>query len=175
MTRFPQAEPWLLAAYVAVLLLLSFYGVHRVVLLALLRRHPEPFDTAPAPAVPDHDLPIVTVQLPIYNERFVVDRLVDAVARLDWPLDRLEIQILDDSTDDTVDIAHAAAARWRLLGRDVRVLHRTDRVGYKAGALEAGLARARGIPVAVFDADFVPPRDFLRRAHMAEAQSHGRK
>jgi cellulose synthase/poly-beta-1,6-N-acetylglucosamine synthase-like glycosyltransferase len=163
MTWLPQAQQWLLAAYVGVLVVLSVYGLHRVVLLSLLRRYPDPVDTESAPAVPDSELPVVTVQLPIFNERYVVDRLVDAVAGLDWPLDRLEIQVLDDSTDDTEGIAQAAASRWRARGRDIQVIHRTDRVGYKAGALEAGLATARGELVAVFDADFVPPADFLRR------------
>jgi len=158
------AQHGILAAYVAVLAVLSVYGLHRVVLLSLLRRFPDPLDTDKPAAVPDDQLPIVTVQLPIFNERYVVDRLVDAVAQLDWPLDRLEVQILDDSTDDTETIARAAAARWQAQGRDVRVFHRTDRVGFKAGALQAGLAVARGELIAVFDADFVPPTDFLRRA-----------
>jgi cellulose synthase/poly-beta-1,6-N-acetylglucosamine synthase-like glycosyltransferase len=152
-----------IAAYVAVLAVLSVYGLHRVVLLSLFQRHADPLDSIDQPRVPDAQLPRVTVQLPIFNERFVVDRLVDAVAELDWPLDRLEIQILDDSTDDTVAIAEAAAAHWRAKGRNIYVLHRDDRIGYKAGALQEGLQVANGALVAVFDADFVPPVDFLRR------------
>ena len=163
MTWFPTAQQLVLGAYVSVLIVLSVYGLHRVLLLSLLRRHPDPVDTATTDEVPDQDLPVVTVQLPIFNERYVVDRLIDAVARLDWPRGRLEIQVLDDSTDDTVRISRAAAARWREQGIDIQVLHRTDRVGFKAGALEAGLAIARGELIAVFDADFVPPQDFLRR------------
>jgi len=102
------------------------------------------------------------VQLPVYNERLVVERLIDAVAALDYPRERLEIQVLDDSTDDTRAIAAAAVARHRAQGLDIVHLHRPERAGYKAGALAAGLARARGELLAVFDADFVPPPGFLR-------------
>jgi cellulose synthase/poly-beta-1,6-N-acetylglucosamine synthase-like glycosyltransferase len=108
-------------------------------------------------------LPTVTVQLPIFNERYVVERLIDAVARLDWPFDRLQVQVLDDSTDATTELGEARAAFHSARGLDIRVIHRTDRTGYKAGALAAGLARATGDFVALFDADFIPPRDFLRQ------------
>jgi cellulose synthase/poly-beta-1,6-N-acetylglucosamine synthase-like glycosyltransferase len=106
----------------------------------------------------------VTVQLPVYNERAVVERIVDAASALDWPRDRLEIQVLDDSTDDTRTLAARAVARAR--ARGVHVVHRVrdTRAGFKAGALAAGLAEAKGDLVAVFDADFVPPPDFLRGA-----------
>jgi cellulose synthase/poly-beta-1,6-N-acetylglucosamine synthase-like glycosyltransferase len=147
------------AAYIAVLGVLSLFGLHRLHVLWLYRRHrgerpvASPLDT----------LPTVTVQLPVFNERAVVGRLVDAACRLDWPLDRLEIQILDDSTDDTVAQSRALAARWRTHGVDVRVLHRTDRTGYKAGALAAGLRECKGDVIAMFDADFVPEAGFLLR------------
>jgi cellulose synthase/poly-beta-1,6-N-acetylglucosamine synthase-like glycosyltransferase len=111
-----------------------------------------------------NDVPTVTVQLPLYNEMYVARRLLDAVCRLDYPRHRLEIQVLDDSTDETVEIMAEAVARYRALGFDVHHLHRSDRVGFKAGALEAGTQRARGELIAVFDADFVPEADFLRRA-----------
>lgn len=106
--------------------------------------------------------PRVTVQVPIYNERYVARRVIDAVCQLDWPSDRLEIQILDDSTDDTRGLVDAAAAYWRGRGVAVRVLRRADRRGFKAGALAAGLAQSRGELLAIFDADFVPAPDFLR-------------
>ena len=106
---------------------------------------------------------MVTVQLPIYNEMYVVDRLIEAVCDLDYPKDRLEIQVLDDSTDETRDRADLAVQRQFARGFDIKYLHRSDRTGYKAGALEAGLKVARGEYVAIFDADFVPPSDFLRR------------
>ncbi len=116
-----------------------------------------------APPLPD-ELPLVTVQLPLFNERYVVGRLVAAVAALDWPRDRLEIQLLDDSTDDTRELCTAEVAALRARGFCAEHDHRDDRDGFKAGALAAGLTRARGELVLVLDADFVPPADFLRRA-----------
>lgn len=109
-------------------------------------------------------LPAVTVQLPVYNEIHVLERLVAAACALRYPRDRLEIQILDDSTDATRTHAARLARRWRRRGVDVSCIHRSRRAGYKAGALQAGLAKARGALVAVFDADFLPPADFLERA-----------
>ncbi|NNE34618.1 MAG: glycosyltransferase [Rhodothermales bacterium] len=113
--------------------------------------------------VNDADLPSITVQLPIYNERYVVERLIDACASLDYPADRLDIQVLDDSTDDTVNIAEQRVAFWKKRG--VRILHirRSDRSGFKAGALQKGLSFSNAEYVAVFDADFVPQSDFLKR------------
>ena len=108
------------------------------------------------------ELPFVTVQLPIYNERYVVNRLLDAAAELDWPRDRLEIQVLDDSTDGTKELAAEHVARLQRRGLSVVHLHRTDRSGFKAGALQAGMAVARGELLAIFDADFVPQASFLR-------------
>jgi cellulose synthase/poly-beta-1,6-N-acetylglucosamine synthase-like glycosyltransferase len=107
--------------------------------------------------------PVVTVQLPIYNEMYVVDRLIDAVVALDYPRERFEIQVLDDSTDETQQIAELAVRRQVARGFDVKYLHRSDRTGYKAGALEAGMAVARGEFIAIFDADFLPPADFLTK------------
>jgi len=114
-------------------------------------------------SAPIDDPPLVTVQLPIYNERQVAARVIDAACRLDWPRDRLEVQVLDDSTDDTRDIVDASVRTWQARGVDVRVLRRADRAGYKAGALAAGTAQAQGEALAVFDADFLPPADFLRQ------------
>src|SRR6516225_5306499 len=113
----------------------------------------------PLPAV----LPRVVVQLPVYNERNVIDRLIEAAAGIDWPQDRLEIQVLDDSTDDTTELARGAVARVAARGIDARLLRRADRSGFKAGALRYGLAQTEAAFVAIFDADFLPPRDFLRR------------
>jgi len=104
----------------------------------------------------------VTVQLPIYNEKFVVERLLDSICAFDWPRDKLEIQLLDDSTDETVEVSAAKVQALREQGFDVRHIHRTDRSGYKAGALKEGMEVARGDFLAVFDADFVPKPDFLR-------------
>ncbi|HEY64052.1 MAG TPA: glycosyltransferase [Caldilineae bacterium] len=107
--------------------------------------------------------PYVTVQLPIFNELHVVERLIDAVAALDYPRDRLQIQVLDDSTDETSLLLRALVSQYRRQGLDIELIHRDRRIGYKAGALSHGLARAKGEFIAVFDADFVPPRDWLRR------------
>lgn len=109
------------------------------------------------------ELPFVTVQLPIYNERYVAERLLNACAALDYPRGQLEIQALDDSTDDTVEIVAGAAARWRADGVNIVHIHRGNREGFKAGALANGLVSARGEFIAIFDADFIPPPDFLRR------------
>jgi len=108
------------------------------------------------------DLPRVTVQLPVYNERHVVERLIDRVATLDYPRDKLDIQVLDDSTDDTVERAAARVAHWRALGFDIAHVRRADRRDFKAGALRHGLEGAKGEFVAIFDADFLPDPDFLR-------------
>ncbi len=108
--------------------------------------------------------PRVTVQLPIYNERYVAARAIDALCRLRWPADRLEIQVLDDSEDETRAIVDARARAWRERGVDIRVIRRGHREGFKAGALAAGFERSQGEALAVFDADFVPPPDFLERA-----------
>jgi cellulose synthase/poly-beta-1,6-N-acetylglucosamine synthase-like glycosyltransferase len=112
---------------------------------------------------PGGQYPIVTVQLPLYNERFVAARLLDAAASLDWPASRLEIQVLDDSTDDTTALVEERAAWWRARGITVKVVRRANREGFKAGALARGLTLARGEFIAVFDADFIPPADFLQK------------
>jgi len=114
-------------------------------------------------APPPDEWPKVTVQLPIYNERHVVARLLKSVSQLDYPRDKLEIQILDDSTDDTRELAEALANRMRRSGVNMRYLHRSNRIGYKAGALAHGLSLTDSEFVAVFDADFVPAADFLIR------------
>ncbi len=121
----------------------------------------------PEAPVPAEDLPGVLVQIPVYNEALVVERAVATAAALDWPSDRLTIQLLDDSTDITSDIAVHAVARLRRAGFDVVHVRRADRSGFKAGALAAGMALCDAPFVAVFDADFVPAPDWLRRAMAA--------
>ncbi|HPF37898.1 MAG TPA: glycosyltransferase [Phycisphaerae bacterium] len=113
---------------------------------------------------PERAWPLVTTQIPLYNEANVAQRVIEAVARMDYPADRHEVQVLDDSTDETRDIVDATVTRLRALGHDVRAIRRDDRRGYKAGALAAGLREASGQLIAIFDADFVPPADFLRRS-----------
>jgi cellulose synthase/poly-beta-1,6-N-acetylglucosamine synthase-like glycosyltransferase len=147
------------AAYVLVLLVLSVYGSHRYFMAYLYYRHKY---ALPVPKGRFARLPRVTVQLPVFNEMYVVERLIGAVCRLDYPRDLLEIQVLDDSTDETQAIARGCVERWRAQGLDVVYVHRRNRQGFKAGALENGLALAKGELVAVFDADFVPGPDFLR-------------
>jgi cellulose synthase/poly-beta-1,6-N-acetylglucosamine synthase-like glycosyltransferase len=146
--------------YLALTLVFALLGLRRLWLLWLYWRARR-VRAAAAPEL--DDFPVVTVQLPIYNERYVVRRLLRAVATLDWPRDRLEIQVLDDSTDDTSEAAAEEAARLRRAGADIVHLRRPTRAGYKAGALRWGMERARGELLLIFDADFVPPRDLLRR------------
>ena len=107
--------------------------------------------------------PVVTVQLPIYNELYVAKRLIEVVCSLDYPIDKLEIQVLDDSTDETQNICKQEVQRYQNLGHNIVYIHRTDRSGYKAGALKDGLKQARGDLIAIFDADFIPLPDFLHR------------
>ena len=152
-----------LALYVLCSLLLLVYGLNSYVLMGLFLRTRSRLRAASVAPVLAGDLPVVTTQLPIYNERHVVERILRAACAIDWPRDRHEIQLLDDSTDDTVDIAAGLVAELCQRGHDVVHLHRRDRRGYKAGALAAGLEQARGEYVAIFDADFVPEPDFLRR------------
>lgn len=108
-------------------------------------------------------LPIVTVQLPIYNEKYVVQRLIEAVANFDYPLEKLEIQVLDDSTDDTVEIIAKEIEKYAKEGVDIRHIRRPERVGFKAGALQYGMKICKGEFIAIFDADFIPERNFLRK------------
>jgi cellulose synthase/poly-beta-1,6-N-acetylglucosamine synthase-like glycosyltransferase len=147
-------------AYALLLLVLSVYGSHRYTMAYLYYRHKY---RLPTPLGRFEQLPRVTIQLPIFNEMYVTERLIGAVARIDYPRDLLEVQVLDDSTDETQGIARACVERHRAEGLDIHYVHRTNRKGFKAGALENGLALAKGEFVAVFDADFIPEPDFLRR------------
>src|SRR5829696_3310178 len=151
-------ETLTLVSYFFVLIVLAIYGWHRYYLVYLYMRNKDKEPTSGPPLDP---LPVVTIQLPLYNEMYVADRLIDAVCRIDYPHDRLEIQVLDDSTDETRSIADLAVRRFAAEGVDIKYYHRADRTGYKAGALEAGLEVARGEFIAIFDADFIPTADFL--------------
>lgn len=151
--------------YVTVLLILACYGLHRSHLVYLCWRHRQrllAFRDRGSERRAVDELPTVTLQLPLFNEATVVARLLDAVAQIDYPRNKLEVQVLDDSTDETRTIARAHVERLREEGHDFVYLHRTDRKGYKAGALAAGLEVAKGELVAIFDADFIPQPDFLR-------------
>ena len=149
--------------YLLVVILLFAYGLNFLYLTWIAWRSGRQAVAPEALPEPWTDWPAVTVQLPIYNELYVVERLVEAAARLDYPAGKLQIQLLDDSTDETTELAQLAAARWRAAGIDIMVQHRQDRQGYKAGALQQGMATATGEFIAIFDADFVPPPDFLQR------------
>ncbi len=156
----------ILTLYYLTLGILACYGVHRLALVVTFWRSR---GGAPTPEPPAR-WPVVTVQLPIFNEKYVVERLIEAVCRLDYPRDRLEIQVLDDSTDETADLAAGIVERKRREGFRIHHLHRRRRPGFKAGALAAGLEQAEGELVAVFDADFVPSPEFLRASvpHFAD-------
>jgi cellulose synthase/poly-beta-1,6-N-acetylglucosamine synthase-like glycosyltransferase len=147
-----------LIVYFAVFLALAVLGAHRYLMVFRYYRYRH---RRPEPKGRFASLPVVTVQLPVYNELYVVERLIDAVCRLDYPRERLEVQVLDDSTDETSEIARRCIDYHRQSGIDIHHIHRRDRTGFKAGALAAGLTRARGELIAIFDADFVPDPSFL--------------
>src|SRR5215213_10196650 len=154
------SDTLILVSYFFVLSILAVYGWHRYYLVYLYMRNKDSQPVEPPPLDP---LPVVTIQLPIYNEMYVADRLIDAVCRIEYPRELLEIQVLDDSTDETTSVAQQAVRRNAAQGIDITYIHRTDRTGYKAGALEAGMAVAKGEYIAIFDADFIPTTDFLMR------------
>jgi cellulose synthase/poly-beta-1,6-N-acetylglucosamine synthase-like glycosyltransferase len=151
----------LLIPYFVVLILLASYGVHRYILVYLYYKHRKKRTTDP----PGHfsELPRVTIQLPIFNERFVVERLLDAICRMNYPPDKLDIQVLDDSTDETQAVARRLVEQYAARGCPISYHHRSHREGYKAGALAEGMQTSKGEFIAIFDADFVPSEDFLLR------------
>jgi cellulose synthase/poly-beta-1,6-N-acetylglucosamine synthase-like glycosyltransferase len=156
----------LLFLYLGALFFLFLYGINCYIMIFLHRRgraqnlqHDE--GVWRAWQTSKRELPHVTVQLPVYNERYVIRRLIESVVRLNYPKDRLEIQVLDDSTDETTAIAAPLIQRFRRAGLDITLLQRVKRTGYKAGALKEGLEIARGEFIAIFDADFMPEPDFL--------------
>ena len=160
----------LLIPYFVVMVLLAFYGIHRYELVWLYYKHKKNATTEPP--LRFEKLPRITVQLPIFNEQFVIDRLIEACSRLNYPHDLLEIQLLDDSTDETKEVARAICDRYREQGLPIVYIHRTNRHGFKAGALDEGLKVATGELVAIFDADFVPPPEWLMQVvhHFAEPE-----
>src|SRR5208337_132166 len=151
----------LLIPYFIVLVLLAGYGMHRYILVYLYYKHKKNRTTEPP--VYFEQLPRLTVQLPIFNEQYVVERLLESICKLKYPREQLDIQVLDDSTDETVEVARNLVERYAALGNPISYHHRTNRHGYKAGALAEGLKSAKGEFVAIFDADFIPPEDFLLR------------
>ena len=146
--------------YFLVMTILAVYGIHRYALVYNYYKNRKRI-AGPPPEI--SAWPRVTVQLPIYNEKYVIERLVEAIAAFDYPRELLDIQVLDDSTDETQEVAANCVERYRQLGVPISHIHRDNREGFKAGALQEGLKSARGEFVAIFDADFIPPADFLRR------------
>ena len=153
---------WVLVIYFGILFVLAIYGVYRVKQVIEFWRYSR-FPPKAKNFFAEEKLPYITIQLPLFNEMYVVERLVKAVTEIDYPRDRFEIQVLDDSTDETVNIASATVANYAAQGFDIHYIHRDDRTGFKAGALENGMKTARGELIAIFDADFVPKPDFLRK------------
>jgi len=158
----------MLIPYFAVMILLALYGIHRYTMCYQYFRYRKNYN--PNPPAQFSELPMVTVQLPIFNEQFVIDRLIEAICAMEYPREKLDIQVLDDSTDETEQVAAGIVERYKALGHPIEYIHRTNRYGFKAGALDAGLKVAKGEYVAIFDADFVPPPDWLMKVihHFSE-------
>jgi cellulose synthase/poly-beta-1,6-N-acetylglucosamine synthase-like glycosyltransferase len=151
----------LMVPYFLLLSVLAFYGLHRYEMVRLYRKHRNHMPVEPPQRF--SQLPRVTIQLPLYNERFVVERLLEETLKIDYPRELLQIQVLDDSTDETHPFTERLVGEYRAQGFPIEYQHRSNRRGFKAGALEEGLQTATGELIAIFDADFVPPRDFLMR------------
>src|SRR5437899_7666309 len=147
----------MLIPYFTVLAVLSVYGLHRYEVIRTYFKYRKNATTEPPRRF--EQLPPVTIQLPLYNERYVVERLIEEVLKIEYPKERLQIQVLDDSTDDTAPFAEALVERYRNMGYPIEYHHRSNRHGFKAGALQAGLKTAIGEVVAIFDADCGPPAD----------------
>lgn len=158
----------LLIPYFGILVILSFYGCHRYEMIRGYFKHRRKVNREPESRFTE--LPPVTIQLPLYNERYVVERLLEAVTKIEYPKDQLQIQVLDDSTDETHPFTERLVNVYRSRGHNIEYRHRANRHGYKAGALQEGMASATGDFFAIFDADFVPPPDFLLRTihHLAD-------
>lgn len=151
----------ILVPYFVLLSILAVYGAHRYVVIKRYLKHRRLVPQTPARRF--EQLPRVTIQLPLFNERNVVDQLLEAALKVRYPRELLEIQVLDDSTDDTHPYTEALVARLKAQGHPIEYVHRANRTGYKAGALQEGMLKAKGEFMAVFDADFIPPEDFLEK------------
>ena len=158
----------LLVPYFIVLIILAGYGFHRYQLVWMYYHHRKQAVREPKSGF--LELPRITIQLPIFNEQFVIERLVESICKLQYPREKLDIQVLDDSTDETVEVARGVVERYKALGHQISYHHRNDRQGYKAGALREGLKTAKGEFVAIFDADFTPSPDWVTKVihHFAD-------
>lgn len=149
-----------LIGYFLSLSILFIFGMHGFIMLYYHKK----YKAVQHKPIPDFECKdVVTIQLPLYNELYVVERLIDAVCAIDYPKDKLEIQVLDDSTDETVEVAAKIVEEKKKQGFDISYIHRENRKGYKAGALKEGLAIAKGTYIAIFDADFIPRKSFLKK------------
>lgn len=151
-------ENLILITYFISLCILFGFGIHGLMLLYYYRKTSaikKPEGMTPS------EFPMVTIQLPLYNECYVIERLVRSVCEIKYPQDKLEVQVLDDSTDETVHLAQSLVQDYKDKGINIKYIHRENREGYKAGALKAGLEQAEGEFIAIFDADFVPNKNFL--------------
>ncbi|MBK7233026.1 MAG: glycosyltransferase [Saprospiraceae bacterium] len=157
-------QTFLIGIYTACLLYMTFFCLVQLNLLKSYRSHRKHKKLLPSADRLDPNLPKVTIQLPIFNEMYVVNRLIDQIVKLDYPKDKMQIQILDDSTDDSYFLAKQKAEEYKALGFDIEHRHRANRQGYKAGALKEGMESATGEFIAIFDADFLPEPDFLLKA-----------
>ncbi len=153
----------LIILYGAFLSFIFLYSLIQLNLALVYKKFKKNSREDSTPEISDNDLPLVTVQLPVFNELYVVERLIETVANLDYPKEKLEIQVLDDSTDESFELAAKKIASIKSLGIDIHHIKRPERVGFKAGALAYGMERCKGEFIAIFDADFVPNRDFLRK------------
>lgn len=154
-------ENSILAAYFLSLLILCLFGFHGYFMVYLYRKYEKSKPTT-SKKQPE-SWPKVTVQLPVFNELYVVERLIDAACAMDYPHDKLQVQVLDDSTDETLETSRQLVDKYKRLGLNIQLLHRVDRTGYKAGALKDALQETEGDFIAIFDADFIPPKDFFKK------------
>jgi len=152
-------EEIILFTYIGSLMILFTFGSHGFIMIYYYLKHRHQRDDFSGQL---DSFPVVTLQLPIYNEMYVIERLIKTVCEIDYPIDKLEIQVLDDSTDETVEIVANIVKEYQLMGFDITHIHRKDRSGYKAGALKEGLKVAKGEFVGIFDADFIPRKNFLK-------------
>ena len=152
-------EKLILFTYIGSLLILFTFGSHSFIMVYYYLKFRDKRDDFSGEL---KEFPIVTIQLPVFNEMYVVERLIKSTCEIDYPIDKLEIQVLDDSTDETVDIVAEKVKEYKRDGFDIVHIHRDNRTGFKAGALKEGLVTAKGEFVAIFDADFIPKKNFLK-------------
>ncbi len=153
----------ILTIYLIALVYVTIYCLLQFQLLIRYSLPKRNLEELPTFELNDEELPMVTIQLPVFNEKYVMERLIDNIFFMDYPKDKLEVQVLDDSTDDTIEISKRKVEEYKAQGFDISLFHRIDRQGYKAGALKQATPSAKGEYIAIFDADFLPNPDFLKK------------